>query len=190
MIRSLHAPGRLATRAPPTWRRCALWALGLGLLTWATAVIAEELPEYRLKVAILYNFVAFTEWPGDVGKTLNLCVYGQDQFGDDLGALQGKVVDGRSLAVHRDVRLESLKDCQLVFIASSVIGNLPRVLDSVRGAAVLTVADTPGAAREGVALNMGMSQNKIVFEANIDAARSARLKLSSKLLRVAREILQ
>ena len=56
----------------------------LGLLTYAPAAKSDDLPEYRLKAAFLYNFAAFTEWPADVGSTLNLCVYGQDPFGEDL----------------------------------------------------------------------------------------------------------
>lgn len=190
MIRSLHALRCPATLTLPRRLLSAVLVVGLGLLTCAPLAIADDLPEYQLKAAILYNFAAFTEWPDDVGRTLNLCVYGQDPFREELGALQGKPVGGRSIGIHRNVSIEALKDCQLVFIASSAIGSLPRVLDSLRGAAALTVADSPGATREGVALNMGVSQNKIVFEANLDAARRARLKLSSKLLRLAKEVLQ
>jgi len=54
----------------------------------------------------------------------------------------------------------------------------------------LTVADSMGAARAGVALNMVEVRNKITFEANLLAVRAARLKLSSKLLRLATEVYQ
>ena len=64
--------------------RILLALLCLGLLTYAPAAKSDDLPEYRLKAAFLYNFAVFTEWPADVGSTLNLCVYGQDPFGEDL----------------------------------------------------------------------------------------------------------
>jgi hypothetical protein len=67
---------------------------------------------------------------------------------------------------------------------------ISRVLSSLRGGTVLTVADVPGAARLGVALNMNVVKNKITFEANLAAARAANLKLSSKLLSLATEVLQ
>jgi hypothetical protein len=54
---------------------------------------------------------------------------------------------------------------------------------------VLTVADAPGAARQGVALNMNVVSNKITFEANLTAVRAANLTLSSKLLSLATEVL-
>ena len=64
------------------------------------------------------------------------------------------------------------------------------MLDELRDTPALTVADTPGAARQGVALNMAVVQNRIAFEANLQAARAARLNLSSKLLRLATEVHQ
>lgn len=173
------------------WRALPLCVLILtGLLTFAPGVLADELPEYRLKAAFLYNFALFTEWPAEVGTTLNLCIHGQDPFGKEIDPLEGKVVGGRSIAVQRRAANASLQGCQIVFIAPSAIGNLPRVLDAVQGSPVLTVADSPGAARQGVALNMAVVQNRIAFEANLKAARAARLVLSSKLLRLATEVQQ
>jgi len=154
-------------------------------------VCAQEVAEYRLKAALLYNFALFVEWPPeDGGNTLNLCIQGTDPFGKEIDALQGKPVGGRSIAVLRRLATEPVKGCQIVFIAPSAIGALPRVLEGVAGRPVLTVADTPGAARQGVVLNMTVSENKVAFEANQLAARSAGLKLSSKLLRLASEVIQ
>lgn len=156
----------------------------------ATSALADELPEYRLKAAFVYNFIAYTEWPAETGSTLHLCIQGADPFGKEIDGLQGKVVAGRTIALARKVAGESLKDCQVVFIASSVIDSLPRLLEGVRGQPVLTVADSPGAMRRGVVLNMNISQGKITFDANLQAARGARLKLSSKLLHLATEVQQ
>ncbi len=170
--------------------RILLWLFSVALASFAPQALSEELPEYRLKAAFIYNFALFTEWPANIGTTLNLCVFGKDPFGEEIDPLQGKKVGDRSVAVHRKASVESLKGCQIVFIAGSATANLPRVLDSLRGTAVLTVADSPGAAAQGVALNMGVVQNKITFEANLQAARAAGLNLSSKLLRLATEVRQ
>ena len=170
-----------------TW----LCALALALCAGASAVrAADELPEYRLKAAFLYNFALFTEWPAEVGNTLRLCVFGLDPFGAEIDGLQGKAVGERSIALQRKTGLDGLKGCQIVFIAPAAAGQLPRVLDALEGQTVLIVADSPGAARQGVALNMAVSQNKVSFEANLKAARAARLNLSSKLLRLATEVIQ
>src|SRR6266508_6870254 len=95
-----------------------LWALTLsGLLSFAPIAAGEDLPEYRLKAAFLYNFALFTEWPAETGTTLNLCILGQDPFGKEADGLQGKSVAGRNIAVHRKASSESLNGCQVVIIA-------------------------------------------------------------------------
>ncbi len=167
--------------------RAALLAL---LLLVPGAIRADSLTEYRVKAAFLFNFVAFTVWPAEVGNTLNLCVFGPDPFGEDLDRLEGKSVAGRSLSVRRINSVSGLADCQVVFVSRAAIGNLPRVLDTVSGKPVLTVSDSVGAARQGVALNMITVQNKVTFEANLGAARGNGLNLSSKLLHLAKEVYQ
>jgi len=172
-------------------RRSLLWVLGLaGLLSFATVARGNELPEYRLKAAFVYNFIVYTEWPATTGGSLNLCIHGGDPFGTEIDGLQGKVAAGRTIAVHRKAAGEALKDCQVVFVAASMIDSLPRVLDSLRGRPVLSVTDSAGAMRRGVMLNMNMVQGKVTFEANLQAARSAGLDLSSKLLRLAADVQQ
>lgn len=174
------------------WRLRLSVVCALALLTptaWAQEALLTS-NEKELKVAFLYNFVLFTEWPPEVGNPLNLCILGADSFGKEIDALQGKQVGGRSLAVLRRGAGDSLKSCHLVFIGSQAMGSLSRVLDDLRDRAVLTVADSSGAASLGVALNMQESRNKISFEANLQAVRTARLKLSSKLLRLATEVYQ
>jgi hypothetical protein len=173
------------------WWRCVLrLGLGLAVLLGAAPARAEDVQEYRLKAAFLYNFAAFTEWPAEVGGTLNVCVYGNDPFGAEIDPLNGKTVGARAIEVHRRPSLESLKGCQLIFVSAAGIGQLPRLLDAVRGMPALIVADSPGAIRQGAALNMNVAQGRVSFEANLVAARGARLKLSANLLRLATEVMQ
>jgi hypothetical protein len=160
------------------------------LLACAQTACPQPLTEYRLKAAFLYNFALFTDWPADTDTPLNLCIYGTDPFGKEIDALQDKPVGARVLAVRRTPARGSLKGCQIVFVAPSAITDLPHVLGELHGRPALTVADSPDAAQRGVALNMSVAQNKVSFEANLTAARDAGLNLSSKLLRLATQVIQ
>ena len=164
--------------------------LAASLLLVSLGAFAQATTEYRVKAGFLYNFIAFTEWPASVGSPLTLCVYGATPFGDELDALQGKSAAGRSLVIRLAGKLEQLKGCQVVFVASSAIDSLPRILTSLEGEPVLTVADVPGALDAGVGINMVVRQSKIAFEVNLAATRRASLNLSSKLLRLASEVRQ
>jgi hypothetical protein len=160
------------------------------LLVPAPPAFAGDLPEYRLKAAFLFNFAVFTEWPTETPATLSLCIVGKDPFGEEIDALQGKAVGERHIAVRKGVAPDAVASCQIVFITDSAHGALAGVLQGLHGLSVLTVADSPGAAAQGVALNMSVVNSRVSFEANLEAARAARLNLSSKLLRLATGVRQ
>jgi hypothetical protein len=164
--------------------------LAVLLLCWVPSVWSHHSPEYELKAGFIYNFITYTEWPAEVGETINICVYGRDPFGSDLDVLQGKMVNDHRLDVQRVDELDHLESCQVVFISRSVRGRLAQVLNKLNGKPVLTIADTKSAARQGVMLNMVSRKNRIIFEANLAAAHANGLSLSSRLLRLATEVIR
>lgn len=175
---------------PTVMSRWRSFALVGTLLASAFSAASQERNEYRLKAAFLYNFALFTEWPASVGSPLQLCVLGPDVFGAELDALQGKQVAERSIHVQRKAVGDNLSACHILFVAPAAMAGLARALQDLHGKPVLTVADSAGAARSGVALNMSIDKGKISFEANLVSARAAGLGLSSKLLRLATEVHQ
>ncbi|MBK6657720.1 MAG: YfiR family protein [Proteobacteria bacterium] len=149
---------------------------------------ADELPEYRVKAAFLYNFMVFTEWPDNAAPDMTLCIVGDDPFGAAIDGLTGKRVADKPISVERVAAGASLSRCRVVFITASAIDGLDGLLAGLGDQAVLTVADSAGAMQRGVQLNMRLTHSKVTFEANLDAARRHRLQLSSKLLRLATEV--
>ncbi|MET0291589.1 MAG: YfiR family protein [Steroidobacteraceae bacterium] len=163
----------------------AIVALGL-----VRAAFPAELPEYRVKAAFLYNFAQYTDWPTSVAKTLHLCTYGADPFGQDLDAVGNKAVGERTLLVRRRVTLEALNECQLLYVSREMVGTLPKLLQKLDGHPVLVITDSPGAAEAGSMINMSVAQSRVTFEANRRAARAAGLDLRSPLLRLATGVIQ
>lgn len=170
--------------------RWAGWLLCAAGLLAAAPVRGEEVPEYRLKAAFLYNFIVYTTWPQAPGTSLKVCIHGPDPFGSEIDVLQGKPAADRAIVVLRKTPTESLQDCQAVFFAGPALHGLGPALDALRGRPVLTVADTAGAIHRGVMLNMTLTGRRLSFEANLAASRGAGLELSSKLLRLATEVRQ
>jgi hypothetical protein len=158
------------------------------MLLCAAAPQAGGPLEYELKAAILYNFLQFTEWPSQVGSTLNVCFIGQSAFESEVVALEGRRVGSRRIAVRRFTDAGPLQGCHIVIIAPSAMSGLRRALGELRGAPVLTVADSPGAAQRGVALNLAITQDGVTFEVNVGVARAAQLTISSKVLRLATDV--
>jgi len=148
--------------------------------------------EYLIKAAFLYNFAKFVEWPSAVfvDKTvpLGICVIGQDRFGNALGTLKNKTVEGRTIVARKGVKAEDIDRCHILFISTSERENLPQILKAIRGAPVLTVGDTDGFARSGVMINLVPIGSRIGFEINLSAVGATPLKISSKLLKLGRTI--
>lgn len=174
----------MRVRVWPVWSVCLLVLLG------GAGAKAETVQEYDLKAAFIYNFSTYTEWPDEVGSTLVFCTYDYDPFGAGFDGLQGKSVGDRHIAIQRPRNSSSLGACHLIFFTDATMGALPGLLKGLRGKPVLTIADSDGAARLGVVLNMALSGNRVTFEANQGAALRSGLKLSSRLLRLATEVLE
>ena len=154
-------------------------------------VYADEEAEYTLKAAFLYNFAIFTTWPTRSMENFNLCIYGKDPFGKNFDALmKTKRVYEKPVNIHRISDIDRLSQCQLVFISRSMIGDLADIIATLADKPILTVADSPEAARKGVVINMNVTEDKVTFEANLLMAKKAELNLSSQLLRLATEVHQ
>jgi hypothetical protein len=152
---------------------------------------SREASEYQIKAAYLYNFAKFVEWPPEASPGANdplaICIFGEDPFGDILTELaKGKSINGHKLVIRQLKPPQDLRGCQVAFISSSERNRLHSVLESLKGASVLTVGDTEGFAALGGVISFTMEDNKVHFDINVDAAERAKLRISSKLLSLAR----
>jgi hypothetical protein len=152
---------------------------------------AQGSGEYAVKAAFLYNFARFVEWPGQAlgngGSPLLVGVMGDDPFGNSIDqVVAGKNVNGHPIAVNRLRWGQDLRQCHILFISSSEARRLPQILASLRGASVLTVADMERFDQQGGVVRFFIEDGKVRFEINVDAADRAGLRISSKLLALAK----
>ena len=149
--------------------------------------------EQRVKVAFLFNFAKFVEWPREAlaeeQAVFILGVLGDDPLAESLErTLLDKEIQGRSVQVRRFRKVEDLSTCHLLFVGARVAGRLPRVLQALGGRPVLIVGESEGFARRGGIINLVYAGDETRFEINPDAAERARLQISSRLLSLARII--
>lgn len=152
--------------------------------------LPTSLPEYQVKAVLIYKITKFIEWPEqsdrDTDSTLNVCVLGEDPFGENLDLIHGKTVRDRVLLIHKFDNLKSAySGCHVVFISASEAQRVRSILKVLNTRPVLTIGDTEGFAEAGSIVNFINKNNKIRFEINLDASRKAGLKMSSQLLELA-----
>jgi hypothetical protein len=147
--------------------------------------------EYQVKAAFVYNFIKFVEWPSGerlTGDTFRVCLLGQAPAAMSFDDLNGQEVLGRRLSVTLLKSPQEARSCQVLFVAASHSARLTEVLDTVSGIPVLTIGDTEGYAKQGVMINMFLENKRVRFEINTETARSAGLRISTKLLKLASKV--
>ena len=156
--------------------------------TRAFSVVAGE---YEVKAAFLYNFAQFVEWPPDAFTSskapIVIGIFGQDPFGSALDeVVKNKTADGRRFVVKRFGKLRDVENCQILFVSASEESQLEKAAHAAGGKGVLTVGDSAHFITCGGIIRFIIENNKIGLEISVDHARNAGLKISSKLLRLAR----
>jgi hypothetical protein len=151
----------------------------------------EEGAEYPVKLAFLYNFTKFVEWPPDSysapSAPLLICIVGHDPFNQILEAeLRTKNVAGRPVEVRSLKPNDKLSLCQIVFVPATERQHTDRIVSGLKGSNTLTVGETDGFAVQGGIINLTVEANKVHFEINPLAAERAGLKIRSRLLSIAK----
>jgi len=167
-------------------------ALLLALLLAVPGVTpAQTAEEYDVKAAFLYNFAKFVDWPPAAfpdPNNLKICVLGDDPFGGSLQTVAGEQVGNHKLQVARMDSTSKLAGCQILFISRSERERISQILAAVKGSPVLTVGDTQKFADDGVIINFILEGSKVRFEINTESAERAGIRISSKLLQLAKRI--
>lgn len=185
---SYNGRDRIAARhVPLTWRIilfCFFVILG-------RSFAADPHPqEYQVKAVFLLNFTKFVEWPtaesAAADAPISICILGDDPFGHTLDQIvAGEVVNGRKLVVQR-IQASQPKSCEVLFVSQSE-KEIPKILEDLPSG-VLTVGEGESFLRAGGMIAFVLENRRVRFDINQSAARNAKLKISSKLLSVARSV--
>ncbi len=156
----------------------------------AKPVLAQETLELAVKATYLYKFAPFVDWPdGAFASTVapfTICVVGNDPFGSLLDrAVAGQRVGARAIVVRRVAVAFPGQPCQIMYLGGSPAQPVSRALKAMRGAPVLTVTD--GSSAPGI-VDFLLSDGRVQFRIDDEAAAQGGLAISSKLLHIAVEV--
>jgi hypothetical protein len=146
--------------------------------------------EYDLKAAFLFNFAQFVEWPAeafsDASAPFIIGVLGEDPFGRSLDEIVAhEAVRNRKIAVRRYRNVQEISTCHILYIGGSEASSLSRILAQLDGRPILTVGDTDLFTTHHGIIQFLVVENKLRLRINVEAARMAKLSISSQLLRQA-----
>lgn len=190
---------RISRDARMRSKELAAFSLAVSLMLASVApprVRAESTgtSEYDVKAAFLFHFAQFVEWPAEAflsaESPLTYCTVGEDVFHGALDeSVKGRRIGNRPLRVLHLRERESIAGCQVLFIGAAQKGRQTEELANANGRPMLTVGETADFAQEGGIIGFFLEEKKVRFEINVGAAEKARLKISAKLLALAKTVL-
>ena len=171
---------------PRLWRSAGAAAALIAALSPVAS--AQAVPASSLKAAFLLNFAKFAEWPTlDRDAPITLCVAGDEVLADALvDTVKGQTIESHPIRV---LRLESDgagRGCQVLFIGVRDSSRLNTLLEQAPARSILTVSDAEGFATSGGAIEFFVESGRMRFAVNVDVAQRSRVRLSSRLLGLAK----
>lgn len=188
----------------PRLRRALARASAACVLAWLVASSAlAQAPGARadpvasldrvVKAVFLFKFLDYAEWPpgafADATAPYVIGVLGADDIARELGqAVAGRKVGLRGIEVRRLRRGDSLAGLQMLFVGAADAAQLGTLLRPVPAQPLLVVTEDERGLPPGAAINLVVVDGKVRFDVALDAAERAGIRLSSRLLSVARSV--
>lgn len=152
----------------------------------------------------MYNFVNFVDWPKEKvtksNELITIGIIGSDPFGKVFEPLKDKQAKSKKVLIKRFVSLkesklssdqiEAIRKCHLLFVCNSEKEQLKEIINLVQGHSILIVGDMDGFLESGGIVNFVIDDQKVHFEINNYTAKQAKLNIRSKLLRLAKRVIE
>ena len=158
-----------------------------------TSVCHAQRKVESLKAAYIYYFVRFTEWHYSVKRndsdTTILCYDASDRLLEkELAAIAQKSKNDRSpleVLVLDNVSSKTISRCDMSYFSNENYAQL--IEEGFSDLGLLTITDASGEHYKGI-INFSLENSRLGFEINRAKARESKLTISSKLLSLAKKV--
>lgn len=173
-------------------RRLLITLLGLlvaqllgGPMALAQPIVIDH--EYEYKAAYLYHFAGLCTWPRDEENgPIVVGVLGPNRFGRQLQRIERQSQNRIRTLVFQDI--SELEACDILFVSGNQGGaqaeqRLAPVLERTGNQATLVFTEVRNRdfARQGVAVNFYIENNRLKLLVNLQTAKTAGVKIPVKL---------
>jgi hypothetical protein len=152
--------------------------------------ISEGDAEYEVKAAHLLNFTRFVEWPAGAFESdsaeIVIGIMGPGPLDRQVELrMEERTINGRPVRVVWLRDPEAVWMCHVAFVPCSS-ANTDRILSAAAGKPILTAGESHSFAARGGMIQLYVENQEVRFEINQAAVEQSGLRLSSRLLTLAR----
>jgi hypothetical protein len=166
--------------------------MAVAMLLLPVPAAAQTVAEAEIKAAFLFNFAKFTDWPPSVddGRPITFCSMDR-RVADALEkTVAGEQLRGTVAAVRRVDLSAGMDQCAVLYVGAPDERDLARILSLAEGHHVLTVGSGSRFVELGGMVRLFLMDGRMRFAVNAVAAERASLHLSSRLLRLADDVIR
>jgi hypothetical protein len=179
--------------AAPLLDRRRLLLAALGTATGAAAAADDGAGvEYQVKAAFVCKFGNYVDWPpqalGAAGEPFRIGVLASGAVLEEFHRTAAATsVAGRQVEVRKLARGEAPTGMHIVFVSRAMSAQAAEVLAAVQGRPVLTITELDAGNGTGM-INFVVVEDKVRFDILLPAISQSGLKISVRLLGVARRV--
>lgn len=172
--------------------RMARAALAAGVMgSCLTARGDDDTRQRQVEAAFIYNFTQFIEWPKDAfasdSAPFVIGVLGQDPFDGLLArTMAGKKVGTHAVQVVYFASASDVKPVNLLYVPTSEDDHAGDALSRLNDAPALTIGQSDSFLAANGGIRLYTEDRRMRFQINLHSTDHARLKISSKLLNLAK----
>ncbi len=146
-----------------------------------------------VKAVFLYKFLNYAEWPAAAfaqpESPYVIGVYGADEIAAELAQLAaGRTVADRPVQIRKVRRGDPLAGVHVLFVGAPENAQVAALARAARQQGILVVSEAGDGLAQGSAINLLIVDGRVRFDVAVDAAEKAGVRLSSRLLAVARSV--
>jgi YfiR/HmsC-like len=181
---------RTSERIMRITKTLSILALSVNIIVSHSSAAAPSSEIQSLTVAFLYNFMKLSEWPPEtVAKELTLCSVQAGDYSIDVDSLAGKEIQRYILKIRHLTQGDGIEGCQLLYIPEDEKPiRIREWLKIMENKPLLSVSSSPGFLDQGGMIELVSEGEHLQFEVNLTPVEQAGIKLSSKMLQIAREV--
>ena len=160
---------------------------------WAAWAAGDEsVVEYQVKAAFVCKFGNYVDWPpragGRAGEPVRIGVLASTAVVEEFRQVAAAAsVAGRRVEVRRLQRGEAPDGLNILFVSRGMSAQAAELLAYVQGRPVLTVTELDPGTATGI-INFVVVDDKVRFDIQLPPAAQSGLKISVRLLGVARRV--
>lgn len=165
---------------------------GIVIMFPLAALAADETPESQadnIKAIFVYKITGYVTWPETDADTFTVAVLGKSSLLAPLQEIAAKrKVGDKPLIIKECAAVKDISGAQMLLIAPAMENYLEALLEKARSEKILTIANTPGFAEKGVAINLVVIENRVCIEINQHTLKQCEITLHAQLADMAKKV--